>query len=127
MDATNPARPPAVAPAKAKPDPRPMRLVLGAGGLAAFSALITAIVAPPRPVVLTADIAPQAVTDPGATTAQVQRPVQYIQLAPGQTAPPGATVIDATAPQPVTVVTKVAAPKQKPIVIRTTQSGKVIK
>jgi thiamine biosynthesis lipoprotein len=88
-----------------------MRLVLGAGGLAAFSALITAIVAPPRPVVLTADLAPQAVTDPGTTTAQAQRPVQYIQLAPGQTAPPGATVIDATAPQPVTVVTKVTAPK----------------
>jgi hypothetical protein len=116
--------------AKAKPDARPMRIALGAGGLAALSALLTAIVMPPSP----------AVSSPGGTTGQtgpaapaaagtpstVQRPVQYIQLQPGQTAPPGATVIDPAAPKPVTIVTTVPAPAQKPIIVRTTQSGKVV-
>jgi hypothetical protein len=55
-----------------------------------------------------------------------RRPIQYVQLAPGQSAPPGARVIDAKAPKPITIVTLVPAPAQQPVVIRTTQSGKVI-
>jgi hypothetical protein len=138
-------------PKPAKPDPRPMRVALGAGGLAAMSAIVAAIVAPPRPdaVVLpapavAADPNGQVVSDPGAipTPAQVQRQIQYVQLQPGQTAPPGATVIPATAPTPITVVVSVPgggggggggnttaakpAPKPTPIIIKTTQSGKVI-
>ena len=97
---------------KAKPDPGPMRFALGAAGLAAFSALAAAIVMPPRPAVL--------------QPAAVQQPVQYIQLQPGQTAPPGAKVIDPAAPKPVTIVPTVPAPVQKPVTIKTTQSGKVI-
>ena len=115
-------------PPKARPDARPMRIALGAGGLAAFSALMTAIVLPPSPaVVVTTD--GQQVVGPAAagTPLQVQRPVQYVQLQPGQTAPPGANVIDAAAPQPVTVVTTVPAPAQKPTYVKTTQSGKVVK
>jgi hypothetical protein len=121
--------------AKAKPDARPMRIALGAGGLAAMSALVTAIVMPPAPSVQIPSADQQAgaqqaaPADPG-TPSTVQRPVQYIQLQPGQTAPPGATVIDPAAPKPVTVVTTVPAPaaqKQKPIIIKTTQSGKVVK
>ena len=83
---------------KAKPDARPMRMALGAGGIAAFSALAAAIVLPPQPaqpaqVVVITQSQPQA-TDPGpsATPLQVVRPIQYVQLLPGQTAPPGATV-----------------------------------
>jgi hypothetical protein len=127
-------RAPAPAPAhaaKAKPDARPMRIALGAGGLAAMSALVTAIVMPPSPSVQ----APQFVSQPGApaspaapgTPSTVQRPVQYIQLQPGETAPPGAKVIDPAAPKPITVVTTIPAPAQKPIIIKTTQSGKVVK
>lgn len=129
MDGPIPLRPPAAQhPPKARPDPRPMRLVLVASGLAALSALVAGIVLPPKPAALAADPAPQGAADPGsATTLQVQRPVQYIQLAPGQTAPPGAKVIDAAAPKPVTVVTTVPAPARKPIVVKTTQSGKVVK
>jgi hypothetical protein len=122
---------------KNKPDPGPMRLALGAAGLAFFSALTAAIVLPPRPAVLTPPDAAQAGssttgsgsagsgTAGGASTA-VQQPVQYVQLQPGQTAPPGAKVIDQAAPQPVTVITTVPAPAQKPITVKTTQSGKVI-
>jgi hypothetical protein len=57
----------------------------------------------------------------------VQRQVRYIQLQPGQTAPPGAKVIDPTAPKPITVVTTVPAPPAKPVIIKTTQSGTVVK
>ena len=69
------------------------------------------------------------VADPLAnpTAAQVQRPIQYVQLSPGQTAPPGATVIAASAPTPITLTVTVPAPAaQTPVVIKTTASGKVI-
>jgi len=108
-------------PGSPRPDPTRLRLVLGAGGIATLSALITAIVAPPAPA------APVSVATPAApATVTQQRPVQYVQLAPGQSPPPGATVIDAKAPKPITVVTTVPAPAQQTVVVRTTQSGKVI-
>lgn len=113
--------------AKAKPDARPMRIALGAGGLAAFSALLSAIVMPARPPV----VAPAADTQQAAPVAtgtpiSMQRPVQYIQLQPGQTAPPGAVVVDPSGPLPTAIVITVPAPAQKPIVVKTTQSGKVV-
>ena len=108
-----------------------------------MSALATGIVMPPSAVTqvpaLQAPVdtsAPQdTVGGPApASTIQVQRPVTYIQLLPGQTPPPGATVIPATAPKPITIVSVIAAPnapatKQKapkPIYIKSTQSGKVV-
>jgi hypothetical protein len=157
---------PAHAP-KAKPDPRPMRVALGFGGIAALSALSAAIVLPPRPVTSAPVTVDQpASTDPGGqaatssatapTTPQSSPTILYIQLAPGQTAPPGATVIDATAApkaggvvsgpapaskpgtpaqpapaqpapaQPAAVPVAPPKPAPTPIVIKTTQSGKVI-
>jgi hypothetical protein len=132
MDAQPGARGPAAqhpAKAKAKPDARPMRLALGAGGLAAFSAIVTAIVVPPASMVAAVQSTGQTANGPAATpvTVQVQRQVRYIQLQPGQTAPPGAKVIDPAAPKPITVVTTVQAPAPKPVIIRTTQSGTVVK
>ena len=111
---------------KAKPDPWPMRFALGASGLAALSALVSAIVLPPRPAVLQPAVAGQANSSVAGTPAPVQQSVQYVQLQPGQTAPPGARVIDPAAPQPVTIVTTVPAPVQKAVTVKTTQSGKVI-
>ncbi len=129
---------------KAKPDARPMRMALSAGGIAALSALAAAIVLPPRPAVPVSTVPEQSVPtlepQPSPTDLQVVRPIQYVQLSPGQTAPPGATVIPATAATPITVVVTVpapAAPAQQapaakkvaaptPIVIKTTQSGKVV-
>ena len=121
--------------AKAKPDPRPMRLALGAGGLAAFSALLSAIVMPARPAVVTnvADAQPADSTAANATGTPitVQQPIQYIQLQAGQTAPPGAIVVDPSGPLPTAIVVTVPAPAQKqtaqkPIIIKTTQSGKKV-
>lgn len=116
--ATDPGRPP-----KARPDPTPMRVAVGIGGLATLSGLVTAIFVVPAaaPVTDAATIAPAS----PATVTQ-QRPVVYVQLMPGQTAPPGAQVIDAKAPKPITIVTHVAAPAQKTIVVHTTQSGTVV-
>ncbi len=114
---------------KAKPDARPMRLALGAGGLAAFSAIVTAIVIPPATFVVAAPPASQPANGAAASpaTVQVQHQVRYVQLQPGQTAPPGAKVIDPAAPKPITVVTTVPAPVQKAVIIKTTQSGRVVK
>jgi hypothetical protein len=107
--------------AGSRPDPTRARLLLGAGGLAALSALITAIAVPPAPVVSTLANTPTA---PAMVSEQL--PVVYIQLTAGQSPPPGATVIDAKAPKPITIVTKVPAPAQRTVVVRTTQSGKVV-
>ena len=110
---------------RARPDAASGRLALGVGGLAAASALVTAIVAPPTAAV---PAGPVAGAPPAAQPATVilQRPVQYIQLAPGQSPPPGARVIDAKAPKPITVVTTVPAPPQQTVIVRTTQSGVVL-
>lgn len=147
MDSMQPVRSPLPTnAAKAKPDARPMRMALFAGGVAALSALVAAIISPPGPAA-TRPVAPQqssARQDPavGATVSptdiRVVRPIQYVQLSPGQTAPPGATVIDASAPTPITVVVNVPAPAQgvsggggaaaapTAVIIKTTQSGKVV-
>ncbi len=123
--------PPARNSAKARPDPRPMRFALGAAGLAALSALAAAIVLPPN-ASLVGQTNPQSAqaqqAAPGGGGVAVPQPIQYVQLQPGQTAPPGARVIDPAAPQPTTIVTKIAAPAQAqaPVIIKTTQSGKVI-
>jgi hypothetical protein len=104
-----------------------MRLALSASGIAALSALTAAIVLPPRPIVQQGAQAADPQSNP--TGLQVHRAIQYVQLLPGQTAPPGATVIDAAAPTPMTVVVTVTPPPgaaPTPVVIRTTQSGRVI-
>jgi hypothetical protein len=107
--------------AGARPDPTRQRLALGATGIAVLSALITAIAVPSRPAV-----APPASPPAAPTMVTQQLPIVYIQLKPGQSPPLGATVIDAKAPKPITIVTRVPAPAQRTVVVRTTQSGKVI-
>lgn len=103
-----------------------MRTVLGATGIAAFSALVAAIVHPPGSAysVTTTYAQPPAVGGPG-TVVTVQPPILYVQLQPGQTAPPGAKVISSS-PAPVASVAPVPKAVQTPIIVRTTQSGKVI-
>lgn len=107
--------------AKGKPNATPMRVALGTGGLAVFSAIVSSIVSPPRPAVL-----PAGTYTGQATPATAQQPIRYVQLLPGQTAPPGATVIDQAAPTPLTIIATIPPVAQKPVVVRTTQSGKVI-
>jgi hypothetical protein len=110
--------------AVARPDPTRLRFALGLGGLAALSALVTGIVVPPSPAA-PSSVGQAAVTTPPGTLAQ-PRPIQYVQLSPGESPPPGARVIDAKAPKPITIVTLVPAPAQRTVVVRTTQSGKVL-
>jgi hypothetical protein len=105
-----------------KPDARPMRIALGTGFLAIMSAILSAIVAPPQPVVGE----PVAGAMPAATPDAEVRQIVYVQLKPGETAPPGARVIDAAAPTPITVVTVLPGAVQKPVVVKTTQSGKKV-
>ncbi len=109
-------------PPSPRPNPTRLRFALGTGGIAALSALLAAIAVPPSAA---SPSSPIAVPVAQATVTQ-QRPVQYVQLAPGQSPPPGAQVIDAKAPKPITIVTTVPAPAPQTVVVRTTQSGKVV-
>ncbi len=86
-----------------------MRFVYGAGAVAAMSVMAVGLVQPDFAATAdqtggsdpTAD--PTAVPQAPGTT--VQHVTRYIQLKPGETAPPGARVIAANAPTPRVVVT----------------------
>jgi hypothetical protein len=112
--------------ARSKPDARPMRIALGATAIAALSALAAAIVRPPGPAISTTTTYVQQppLGGPGTVVAS-QAPILYVQLQPGQTAPPGARVISSS-PAAVAPAAPIARPAQTPIIVRTTQSGKVI-
>jgi hypothetical protein len=92
---------------RSKPDPRPMRVLLGFTGLAAASAIFTAVALPP---VTTPATSVTSVMD--APVAPVRHVISYVQLKPGQTAPPNAAV--QVVPQPTPRV----------VVVTTHQSGK---
>ena len=97
--------------ARKRPDPRPMRLVYGAGALAALSVMSVGLVhfsPATTTTAVTASDAPPA--DPPQI--EVRHVIRYIHLKPGQVAPPGATVITPKAPAPQVVVTHVAGPLQ---------------
>jgi len=129
-----------------------MRLALAGGGVAALSALATVIVLPPntgatQPAVQQPVDPSQLAAAQLSDTPSVSAPIIYIQLAPGQTAPPGAMVIGPSGsgaaavaggggigttatPQPVAATptpTPTPKPVPKPTPIKTTQSGKVKK
>jgi hypothetical protein len=92
---------------RSKPDPRPMRVIVGFTGLAAASAIFTAVALPP---VTTPTTTVTSVVDTAVTP--VRHLIRYVQLMPGQTAPPNAAV--QVAPQPTPRV----------VVVTTHQSGK---
>ena len=107
-----------------KPDPRPARLMLGAGALAAVTVVGAGLV----------DFPPAVAEEPGPTPTEagvakvekVKRPVKYVRLKPGQKAPKGAKVIKEAAPTPRVVVQRVVVPAQRqtrPAVTRSRQSG----
>ena len=123
-DAPSEQRPPARGPSRDKPDPRPARLMLGAGALAALTVVGAGLVDFPSAV---AEEAPPALAKAGVTTTEkALRPVQYVRLKPGQKAPKGARVIREAAPTPRVVVQRVVVPaprKSGRIVARSRQSG----
>lgn len=106
-------RGPATVVRKARPDPGPLRIALALTGMATASALVTALLGPSSSAVATAAqtaTADQAVVP--ATSVAVKHVTRYVQLAPGQTAPPKA------------VMTQAPAPKPRVVVVTTKQSGK---
>jgi hypothetical protein len=80
-----------------------MRFMVGLAGLASASAIGTAIIAPP-PSFNT----PTGQVAAAAPAGQVVHVVRYVQLQPGQTAPPNTVVQQAPAPAPrvVTITTR---------------------
>lgn len=84
---------------RSRPDPASHRLAIGFGGIAAASALATAFLGPAQAA--TPMAAPAPVT---ADAGLIQRDIRYVQLLPGQTPPPNATVAQAPAATPRVVV-----------------------
>ncbi len=91
---------------RAKPDAKPMRLLVGLAGIASASALTSALLpsVTPAPVTMT-DVT--TVADASAVATQsVVHVTRVVVLQPGQTAPPQASVVIPPTPTPrVTVVT----------------------
>lgn len=110
--------------AKPRPDPRPMRLGLTAGGIAALSVMVAGLVrfpvADPTAIADEASLAPVT----AAQQTRVEKQIRYVQLKPGEKAPKGAKVIDAAAPTPRVVVTRVVAQAAVRRVGKTRQSGR---
>lgn len=117
-------QPPARARGRDKPDPRPARLMLGAGALAAVTIVGAGLVDYPPAV---AEEPPSAPAKAGsAKVEQAKRPVKYVRLKPGQKAPKGARVIKEAAPTPRVVVQRVVVPAPRQsgrTVARSRQSG----
>jgi hypothetical protein len=105
-----------------KPDARPMRVVYGASAVAAASVIAVGLFQPATTPVTadpTGQLAAQGGSGPGAAAANapssdvtVKHVIRYVHLKPGQTAPPGATVITRNAPAPRVVVTHNAPANQ---------------
>ena len=105
-----------------------MRVVYGATAMAAAGVIAVGLFQPataPTAADQANPLAPQGGSGPGAAAQSatsgdvvVRHVIQYVHLKPGQTAPPGATVITRNAPAPRVVVTHNApagqpsAPKQ---------------
>jgi hypothetical protein len=114
-----------------------MRFVYGAGAVAAMSVMAVGLVQPDFAATADQTTGTDPTADPNAVAQapadqSVRHVTQYIQLKPGQTAPPGAKVIAADAPTPRIVVTHnapsgpVAQPAPRPPAPRpvTRQSGR---
>jgi hypothetical protein len=103
----------------ARPDPRPMRLAIAAGGMATLSALLATIATSAAPA--TASVATAQVNP--ASDAGIVRHVTLVV-----TLPPGATAPAAGSGSPV-LVTQLPAPVAQPktVIVTTTQSGRVVK
>jgi len=106
------ARPAPVA--RAKPDARPLRIAYGMVALAATTALVTALATPPPAGAAAGsatDVAQTTTILPAEPAQPVKHVIQYVQLKPGQTAPPNA------------IVKVVPTPKPRVVTITTRQSG----
>ena len=105
------ARPPRPEP-RPRPDPNPVRLMAGFIGLASLSAIATGLL---PSVVPSANAAPGTVTIvTDAVPPAVKHVTRYVQLKPGQTAPPQTAVVAAPKPTPRIVVVTTTRQSGKP-------------
>jgi hypothetical protein len=81
-----------------RPDPNPLRIAAGVAGLAAATAMVSAMLTP-APLAQTVQVVTAAAPEPA-----VVHVTRYVTLAPGQTAPPQAVVQQQAAPAPRTVI-----------------------
>jgi hypothetical protein len=104
---------PAPVPSRARPDPNPVRLMLGFVGLASLSAIASGLLPSVLPTVTAA---PASTSTVFADTAllPVKHVIRYVQLKPGQTAPPQAAVVAAPKPSPRVVVVTTTRQSGKP-------------
>jgi len=107
-------RPGGAPPSRSKPNPLPMRLAIGAGGLAAFSALLVAIAGPVAAWADTGASASQAPAADNPDLGPVRTVVRTVVLQPGQSAPDGSLVVPVATPAPK---------QQQRVKIVTCQSG----
>jgi hypothetical protein len=105
---------PPVRPARGRPDPSALRVIIGVLGMASAAALTSAMLPSitPEPVAQDAGTVAVAAVQPEPSVRHVTR---YVTLKPGQTAPPQSTVIVRPKPTPIVKVK---------VVTRTRQSGK---
>ena len=110
--AAAPGARPAPAP-KRRPDAGPLRIAIGMTGIAAASAIATALLSSSG---ANGDVGTvqTAVTLPADPTPVVRHVVRYVQLKPGETAPPKAVVKQAPAPKPRVVVVTTRQSGAKP-------------
>lgn len=116
---------------RGRPDPRPARLMLSAGAVAAMTLIAAGLVRVPMAAEPPPALAP--VARGGSDLVPGGRHVRYVRLKPGQRVPPGAKVIQEAAPRPRVIVRLVGPPRSAPapraatpvhrVVTRTRQSG----
>lgn len=94
---------------RSRPDPNPLRLMLGVVGLASAAAFTTAMLPSLAPEPSTAVLDPAAAAAPQPP---VQHVTRYVTLAPGQTAPPQSTVVVRPDPTPTVRLKVVTTTRQ---------------
>lgn len=102
----------AAAERKPRPDPGPLRIAIGLTGMATASALMTAFLGSAAGANAGTTVSTSDVVVAAAPPVAVRHVTRYVQLAPGQTAPPKAIVKQAPVPKP------------RIVVVTTKQSGK---
>ena len=99
--------------ARPRPDARPLRIAYGMGAIAAASALVTALASSPPGSSAPAQAQTTFVLPPDPTPV-IRHVIQYVQLKPGETAPPRAVVKQAPAPKPRVVIVTTRQSGSKP-------------
>lgn len=95
-----------------RPDPNPLRLMAGFIGLASLSAIATGLMPSMVPAAAADPASAMIVADPAPLA--VKHVTRYVQLKPGQTAPPQAAVVAAPKPTPRVVVVTTTRQSGKP-------------